>query len=90
METRVPEGLFDRPKKGFGIPVAAWLKGPLESMLEDHLSESRTRDAGYFDAERVRRLIDEHRTGQRNHRKMLWTLLSFELWRDARGIPGRA
>jgi asparagine synthase (glutamine-hydrolysing) len=90
MAKRLPREVLDRPKKGFGIPVAAWLQGPLEAMLQDRLSESRTRDAGYFDPSRVRRLVSEHRAGKRNHRKVLWTLLSFELGRDAGGIPGRA
>jgi asparagine synthase (glutamine-hydrolysing) len=81
--------VIDRPKKGFGIPVAAWLKGPLDPLVDDLLSESRLSDAGYLDATRVRRLVDEHRSNARNHRKVLWTLLSFELWREARGIPGR-
>jgi asparagine synthase (glutamine-hydrolysing) len=59
-------------------------------MVDELLGESRLRDAGYFEPQAVRRLIDEHRRSQRNHRKVLWTLLSFELWRDARGVPGRS
>ena len=90
MRPRIPDVAIDRPKKGFGIPVAAWLKGPLNPMVDDLLSESRLRDAGYLNPLVVRRLIDEHRSNQANHRKVLWTLLSFELWREARGISGRA
>jgi asparagine synthase (glutamine-hydrolysing) len=90
MRERLPSAVFDRPKKGFGIPVAAWLKGPLDPLVDDLLSESRLSDAGYLDAARVRRLVDEHRSNERNHRKVLWTLLSFELWREARGISARA
>jgi len=89
MGDRLPNEVLNRSKKGFGIPVAAWLKGPLEEMMNDLLSESRTRAAGYFDATCVQRLIEEHRTEKRNHRKVLWTMLNFELWRDARGVPGR-
>jgi asparagine synthase (glutamine-hydrolysing) len=90
MRERLPSAVIDRPKKGFGIPVAAWLKGPLDPLVDDLLSESRLSDAGYLDAARVRRLVDEHRSNERNHRKVLWTLLSFELWREARGISARA
>jgi asparagine synthase (glutamine-hydrolysing) len=89
MKDRLPSAVIRRPKKGFGIPVAAWLKGPLDELLNDVLSNSRMKDAGYLDPVRVRRLIDEHQTGKRNHRKVLWTMLNLELWRDARGIPGR-
>ncbi len=90
MQDRLPKEVVNRSKKGFGIPVAAWLKGPLEEMVNDLLSESRTKAAGYFESTRVQRLIEEHRTAKRNHRKILWTMLNFELWRDARGIPGRS
>jgi asparagine synthase (glutamine-hydrolysing) len=89
MRDRIPLEVIERAKKGFGIPVASWLKGPLDPLVDDLLGESRLRDAGYLEPKTVRRLIDEHRRNQRNHRKVLWTLLSFELWRDARGIPGR-
>ena len=89
MRDRLPFPVIRRAKKGFGIPVAAWLKGPLEEMLNDLLSERRVKDAGYLDAACVRRLIEEHRTGKRNHRKVLWTMLNLEIWRDARGVPGR-
>jgi asparagine synthase (glutamine-hydrolysing) len=90
MRDRIPLEVIERTKKGFGIPVAEWLKGPLDPMVDELLGESRLRDAGYFEPQAVRRLIDEHRRSQRNHRKVLWTLLSFELWRDARGVPGRS
>ncbi len=89
MGDRLPAAVIQRPKKGFGIPVAAWLKGPLSDLLNDLLSDTRIKDAGYLDPVRVRRLIDEHQAGRRNHRKVLWTMLNLELWRDARGIPGR-
>ena len=87
MGDRLPNEVVKRSKKGFGIPVAAWLKGPLEEMLNDLLSESRTKAAGYFDPICVQRLIEEHRTEKRNHRKVLWTMLNFELWRDGEGYP---
>ena len=90
MRSRLPSEVIDRQKKGFGIPVAAWLKGPLDPMVDELLSESRIREAGYLEPKTVRRLIEEHRQNQRNHRKVLWTLLSFELWREARGISARA
>jgi asparagine synthase (glutamine-hydrolysing) len=89
MRDRLPPQVLARSKKGFGIPVAAWLRGPLDDLVEDLLSPNRLAEGGYFDPDRVRRLLDEHRSNARNHRKALWTLLSFELWRDARGIPSR-
>jgi asparagine synthase (glutamine-hydrolysing) len=76
----LPPGIAKRPKKGFGIPVAAWLKGPLREMLQDELSAARITDLGLFDAAVVERLVSEHMSGRRDHRKQLWTLLVFQLW----------
>lgn len=78
----LPRGITRRPKKGFGVPVAEWLKGPLRSMARDLLAPDRLRRAGYFNPEYVTRLQDEHERGHANHRKLLWTLLMFELWRE--------
>ncbi|HUH00817.1 MAG TPA: asparagine synthase-related protein, partial [Kofleriaceae bacterium] len=77
----LPDALIDRPKHGFGMPIAAWLRHELRDLLEDTLSERRLRDAGLFQSAAVRRLVDQHLAGTANHRKPLWTLLAFELWR---------
>ncbi len=76
----LPPGIAERPKKGFGIPVAEWLKGSLSEALQDELSPSRIRDQGIFEPAACQRLISEHMTGRRDHRKPLWTLFVFQLW----------
>jgi asparagine synthase (glutamine-hydrolysing) len=77
----VPDEILRRPKKGFGIPVAAWIRGPLRPLFEELLSESALRDAGVFDAPAVRSLLRTHLEGRADLRKPLWTLLMFQLWR---------
>jgi len=77
----VPDEILRRPKKGFGIPVAAWIRGPLRPLFEEMLSESALRDAGVFDAQAVRALLRTHLEGRADLRKPLWTLLMFQLWR---------
>lgn len=79
---RLPAAILRRPKKGFGIPVARWLRGPLGSLIDDLLGQDRLRRQGLFKPEEVARLVAEHRTGVRDHRKPLWTLLVFQLWHD--------
>jgi len=77
----VPDEILGRPKKGFGIPVAAWIRGPLRPLFEELLSETALRDAGVFDAPAVRSLLRTHLEGRADLRKPLWTLLMFQLWR---------
>ncbi|MDX6696192.1 MAG: asparagine synthase (glutamine-hydrolyzing) [Blastocatellia bacterium] len=79
----LPSFVTRRGKKGFGVPVAEWLKGRLRPLARDLLSPERIRKAGLFDADYVLRLQDEHERGQANHRKLLWTLLMFELWHES-------
>jgi len=79
----VPPFVIRRGKKGFGVPVAEWLKFKLRPLARDLLSPARVRRAGVFDPIYVSRLQDEHERGVANHRKLLWTLLMFELWHES-------
>jgi asparagine synthase (glutamine-hydrolysing) len=80
--SRLPESILDRPKKGFGIPVARWLRGPLAPLLDSLLGADRLKSQGLFNPVEVGRRIREHREGVRDHRKPLWTLLMFQIWYD--------
>ena len=79
----LPPFVTRRSKKGFGVPVAEWLKGKLRPLARDLLSPERVRRAGVFNHEYITRLQDEHERGVANHRKLLWTLLMFELWHES-------
>jgi asparagine synthase (glutamine-hydrolysing) len=79
----VPSFVWRRGKKGFGVPFAKWLKGELRPLARDLLSPERLRRGGLFNPDYVAKLQDEHERGVANHRKLLWTLLSFELWRES-------
>ncbi len=90
MRPWLPEGIVDRPKKGFGIPVAEWLRGPLKGMLTDLLATRRLRDQGFLDPAGVAAIVEDHLSGRRDHRKPLWTLLMLQMWHDhwGRGRTG--
>src|SRR6266536_858161 len=79
----VPPFVWRRGKKGFGVPFAKWLNAELRPLARDLLSPERLRRGGLFNAEYVAKIQDEHERGVANHRKLLWTLLSFELWRES-------
>jgi asparagine synthase (glutamine-hydrolysing) len=77
---RVPKAIVDRPKHGFAAPIGAWLRGPLAPMVDDVLEDGRLRARGIFDHRAVAALWREHRTGLRDHRHRLWSLVMLELW----------
>ena len=75
----LPDGIIDRPKKGFAVPLARWFRGKLAGFARDLLLSDACRDRGLFDTTHVARLIELHQSG-RDLDLQLWTLLSFELW----------
>jgi asparagine synthase (glutamine-hydrolysing) len=80
---RLPEAILRRRKQGFGVPLAQWFRGPLRPLLEETLHPDRLRRVGLLVPEEVERLIAQHMAGRHDHRKLLYTLLAFERWRDA-------
>jgi len=78
----LPASILGRPKKGFGIPVARWLRGPLAPLLHSLLEPGRLGRQGLFRPTEVSKIVREHLAGTRDHRKPLWTLLMFQLWHD--------
>jgi asparagine synthase (glutamine-hydrolysing) len=83
----LPPSILERPKKGFGIPVAKWLKAELREPMLDLLSSERLRRGGLFEPVYVEKLVREHLAGTVDHRKALWTLLMFEWWREGYLAP---
>ena len=80
MRGLLPDEILDRRKQGFGVPVARWMKEDLLPLLREELHPQKIRREGFFVADEVTRLVEEHVSGRRDHRKQLWTLLVFEQW----------
>jgi asparagine synthase (glutamine-hydrolysing) len=78
----LPDSILNRPKKGFGIPIAEWFRGPLKEQMLSALSPERISADGFFEPVAVRRLVDDHLEGRRDNRKQLWTLFAFQLWHE--------
>jgi asparagine synthase (glutamine-hydrolysing) len=76
----VPRNLVERPKMGFGVPLATWLRGPLRNWAEDLLDPARL-GGGLLDTAAVRTLWTEHLSGKGNWAYALWTVLMYEAWR---------
>jgi asparagine synthase (glutamine-hydrolysing) len=77
---RLPAPLLTRSKMGFGVPIAAWFRGPLRDFLRDHLTGKQFLDRNIVNPDFLRQLLDEHDSGRRNNDIRLWTLLMLELW----------
>ena len=86
LDRYVPRALVERPKMGFGIPIHAWLRGPLRAWAEDLLSEERLRRAGLIDPVPVRQLWREHLEKRNDWGYRLWPVLMFEAWRQAQEV----
>jgi asparagine synthase (glutamine-hydrolysing) len=82
LQGALPPAIISRRKQGFGVPIAAWLRGPLRSVLEERLAPERVARRGLFDPATTQQLTAEHVAGQRDHRKILWGLLMFDAWCD--------
>ncbi len=80
LEGVVPRAILRRPKKGFGIPVARWIRGPLRPLFEDLFSPAALASSGLVEPTVARAWLDRHLRGEADHRKPLWTLAMLLLW----------
>jgi asparagine synthase (glutamine-hydrolysing) len=76
----VPRQLVERPKSGFGVPLATWLRGPLRDWAGSMLDSSRLRQEGYFHSEPIQQKWKEHLSGRREWEGQLWIILMFQAW----------
>jgi asparagine synthase (glutamine-hydrolysing) len=75
----VPPELIDRPKMGFGIPRAGWLRTGMREMVVDTLTDTTATQRGWFNSNEVRKVIDIHMAGE-DKDNLLWPILMLELW----------
>jgi asparagine synthase (glutamine-hydrolysing) len=80
MEGKLPQEIIYRKKKGFGMPIAEWLRGSLKPLVLDFLGPKSLQKMGLFDPAYVAVLIEDHFSGKRDNRKQIWTLLVFAMW----------
>lgn len=76
----VPDHLIDRPKRGFGVPLAAWFRGELKGDLEEMVADSSNAIWQYFDRQAAQQRVQAHLTGRTDLQASLWRLLFFHRW----------
>ena len=76
----VPREILTRKKMGFPVPLGRWLRGPYRLVVEEFVLGPRTLQRKLFQPSELMRLVEEHRTGTRNHAVRLWLLVNLEVW----------
>jgi len=78
----LPDEIIDRRKKGFGIPIARWLRNELKDFMCDSLNETKIKRQGFFNYSYIKKLVDDHLERKVDNRKALWSLLVFQIWHE--------
>jgi asparagine synthase (glutamine-hydrolysing) len=79
-EKWLPHDVIYRRKRGLSVPIASWINGGLREEVDRLLDAPRLETQGFVNAQLVRRLLGEHRSGQANHAKPLWALVMLQYW----------
>lgn len=82
LKKHMPNHLFERPKKGFGIPIDHWLKYELKELVFSVLDEKKIKNQGLLNYQVLKKILDEHYTNKRNWGSKIWSILMFQNWLD--------
>ena len=83
LSRHVPEELFERPKKGFAVPLDEWLRGPLKEWMLDLLDAGQLQQDGILDVKVVTNAVEKHLRGLTNNGARLWPVLNFQAWKNS-------
>ena len=89
-EPLLPHDILYRSKMGFSVPLASWLRGPLAARMRESVLSQRMLESGYFNAEILRKLIDQHLSRQFDHSTALWMLIMFDAFLRQVQVPTQA
>lgn len=78
----LPHEIMHRPKAGFNIPIARWLRTDLSDMVNTYLSPNAIADQGLFDPQEVSSMLQAHFASQHDYSRNIWNLLMFSLWHE--------
>ncbi len=78
----LPKNIIDRPKQGFSVPIADWLRGPLNEWANDYLSSQALDKSGLYQAKTVHELWRSFEKGQHERTEVLWSILMAQTWQE--------
>ncbi len=84
---RLPSDVLYRPKMGFSVPLARWLRGPLAERAQSAIRGERIAGTGFFDVDVLQSMLDEHQQGRRDHAVPLWLTIMFDAFLAHAGEP---
>jgi asparagine synthase (glutamine-hydrolysing) len=87
LDRYIPRAFVDRPKQGFGVPIDAWLRGPLRDWAADLLQPQTLRAQGFFDEETIHQVWELHLSRAQSSGTQLWSILMFQSWLAAQSPP---
>ena len=82
----VPRSLIERPKRGFSVPLAHWIRGELKDFVRDTLSPNLIKRQGYIDSNFTEKILNEHLLEKRNWQELLWNIIVFQLWLNKKSV----
>ena len=82
----LPRAVSRGPKQGFSIPMAAWLRGPLEPLAREVLAEGNLRRQGLIDPAAAAAVLDRHVSRREDLSRQIWGLMALTLWADSHGV----
>lgn len=74
----IPDDIIDRPKKGFNVPAAQWMRGELAPLIKNLTESERLLDTGLFCQRNLKQMVEEHLSGRRDHHVPLWSMLMLD------------
>ncbi len=83
LDRYVPRKLIERPKAGFAVPLASWLRGPLRTWAQHLLNPARLEAEGLLNARMVSQLWVQHQQGRFDRSAYLWNVITFQAWLEA-------
>lgn len=78
LQPSLPDDILYRQKMGFAVPLATWFRGPLRKKVRNSILGDTMIDSGFFQNDYLRKVVDQHQSGVRDHSASIWTLLMFE------------
>ena len=76
----LPNEILNKPKTGFGLPIAKWFRSDLAPMLKETLLDETSERRGLFEQQLLKKMVNEHIEGRKDWSNRLWAFLFLELW----------